>query len=90
MGLLWFLYIAKFKITYNKTYYTISSINSNKVLAINNNNQLIQKEAEGLINEKWIIEHTEDNKYSFISMFNNFCIDIPSANAYNGAKLTSI
>jgi len=77
----------KFKITYNKTYYTISSINSNKVLAINNNNQLIQKEAEGLINEKWIIEHTEDNKYSFISMFNNFCIDIPSANAYNGAKL---
>ena len=77
----------KFKITYNKKYYTISSVDSNKVLTINDNNQLIQKEAEGIIQEKWRIEQTADNKYSFISVFNNFCIDIPSANAYNGTKL---
>lgn len=77
----------KFKITYNNSYYTISSVSSNKVLAINDENKLIQKTEDGNINEKWIIKPYENDKYTFVSLANNYCIDIPSANASNGEKL---
>ena len=77
----------RFKITYNTSYYTITAMNSNKVLAINDNNQVIQKTADGDAKEKWKIKESDDNKYTFISLSNNYCIDIPSANASNGAKL---
>lgn len=77
----------RYKITYNNSYYTITAMNSNKVLAISNNNQVIQKNPTGDIKEKWKIKFVGDNKYVFISLSNNYSIDIPSANAYNGAKL---
>ena len=76
----------KFKITYNNSYYTITAMNSNKVLAINDENKLIQKTEDGNINEKWIIKPYENDKYTFVSLANNYCIDIPSANASNGEK----
>ena len=62
-------------------------MNSNKVLAITNNNQVIQKNPTGDLKEKWKIKFVGDNKYVFISLSNNYTIDIPSANVYNGAKL---
>ncbi len=77
----------RYKITYNKSYYTITAMNSNKVLAINNDNQVIQQTANGDIKEKWSIKSFDDNKYTFVSLSNNYCIDIPSANASNGVKL---
>ena len=77
----------KFKITYNNTYYTITSVHSNKVLAINDENKLIQKTENGDVTEKWQIKLYGNDKYTFISLANNYCIDIPSANASNGAKL---
>ena len=77
----------RYKITYNTSYYTITAMNSNKVLAINDNNQVIQKTASGDIKEKWNIKSFGDNKYTFVSLSNDYCIDIPSANASNGVKL---
>ena len=77
----------KFKITYNNTYYTITSVHSNKVLAINDENQLIQKTEDGDITEKWQIKPYGNDKYTFVSLSNNYCIDVPSANASNGVKL---
>ena len=77
----------RYKITYNTSYYTITAMNSNKVLAINDNNQVVQKTASGDIKEKWSIKSFGDNKYTFVSLSNDYCIDIPSANASNGVKL---
>ena len=77
----------RYKITYNTSYYTITAMNSNKVLAINDNNQVIQKTASGDIKEKWSIKSFGNNKYTFVSLSNDYCIDIPSANASNGVKL---
>ena len=77
----------KFKITYNNSYYTITSMLSNKVLAIDDKNQLIQKTENGDIKEKWQIKPFENDKYTFVSLANEYCIDIPVANVYNGAKL---
>ena len=77
----------RYKITYNTTYYTITSMNSNKVLAINEKNQVIQKTADGSTNEKWRIKSYGDNRYAFASLSNDYCIDIPSGNIYNGVKL---
>ena len=77
----------KFKITYNNTYYTITSVHSNKVLAISDENQLIQKTEDSDITEKWQIKLYGNDKYAFVSLANNYYIDIPSANVSNGAKL---
>ena len=77
----------RFKITYNKNYYTITAMNSNKLLSINNKNQVVLKKSNGDLDEKWKIKLYGNNKYSFISLKNNYAIDIPSANPYNGAKL---
>ena len=77
----------RYKITYNTTYYTITSMNSNKVLAINDKNQVIQKTSDGSMNEKWRIKSYGDNRYAFASLSNGYCIDVPSGNIYNGVKL---
>ena len=77
----------RFKITYNGTYYTITSLYSNKVLAINDNNELIQKSEDGDIKEKWKIKLFGNDQYSLVSLANNYCINIPFSNAINGVKL---
>lgn len=77
----------RFKITYNMTYYTISSTDSSKVLAINNENQIIQKVPVGDEDEKWRIISYGDNKVAIESLFNNYFIDVQSNNMYNGIKL---
>ena len=77
----------RFKITYNNTYYTITSLYSNKVLAINDNNELIQKSEDGDIKEKWRIKFFGNDQYSFVSLANNYCINVPLSNAINGIKL---
>ena len=77
----------RFKITYNDTYYTITSLYSNKVLAINDNNNLIQKSEDGDIKEKWKIKLFGNDQFSLVSLANNYCINIPFSNAVNGVKL---
>ena len=62
-------------------------MNSNKVLAINDKNQVIQKTSDGSMNEKWRIKSYGDNRYAFASLSNGYCIDVPSGNIYNGVKL---
>ena len=76
----------RFRITYNNSFYTISEVNTNKVIAVSNN-QVVQKTPNGDVQEKWIIKSVSGEKYTFISLANNYCIDIPSAIADNGVKL---
>ena len=77
----------RFKITYNNNYYIITSVYSDKVLAIDENNKLILRSENGDIQEKWKIKLFDNDKYSFTSLANNYCIDVPLGIASNGVNL---
>ena len=83
----------KFEIKYQSDgYYTIKSIYTNKVLAVEDSNvdngtAIIQKTEQGTDDEKWIIDLEEDGTYSIVSKNNNLYIDVPDYNAVNGQKL---
>ena len=83
----------KFEFIYDKEgYYTIQSLYTNKVLAIentkaSNGTSIIQKTEQGTDDEKWIIKDEGNGTYSINSKINYSSIEVPSGNAVNGQKL---
>lgn len=79
----------------NNGYYTIESVNSGKVLDVDNagKNQGTNVQQYGSNNtdaQKWIIAKNTDGTYSIVSKCNNLYLDVKGGIASSGKKYSSI
>lgn len=76
----------KFFVQYIDGYYIIESINSNKVLTIDNNNNVVQRPYENTIEQRWIIKSDLNGNYNIISMYNDKYLETDDI-LYSGANV---
>ena len=82
----------QFKISYiSDGCYSISPVISNNYVGIDNsykNNTLLKNIYTDISDAKeWIIKETNDGYYNIISKYNDLCMDIPSANPFDGNNI---